>query len=113
MLRTNHLVISAIAAIVTSQANAECLSPPAVAVPNGATATTEEMVEAQTYVKQYMAEMELYLECLDKAEAALTEPPTDEEKQRHTQLHNKAVDSMEDVATKFNEQVRVFKKSNP
>lgn len=113
MLRPTHFMISAVAAIITSPAYAECSSPPAVAVPNGATAASEEMVEAQTYVKQYMAEMELYLDCLDQEEAALSEPPTDEQKLQHTQLHNQAVDSMENVATKFNEQVRVFKKSNP
>jgi len=113
MLRLNHLMISAAAAICTSNAYAECSSPDAVAIPDGTKAASEEMVAAQTYVKQFMAEMELFLDCLDQEEAALSEPPTDEEKQRHTQRHNKAVDSMEDIATKFNEQVRVFKKTNP
>jgi len=106
-------MISAIAALLTSQASAECSSPSAVTVPDGATATSEGMVEAQAYVKQYMAEMELYLDCMDKEEAALPEPPTEEQTLEHTQKHNKAVDSMEDVATRFNEQVRVFKKENP
>jgi len=113
MLRPNQLIISAAATIITSQAYAECSSPPAASVPDGTTATTEEMVEAQTNVKQYMAEMELYLNCLDQEEAGLPEPPTDEQKQQHTKLHNKAVDSMEIVATKFNEQVQIFKKANP
>lgn len=113
MLRPNHLIILTAAAICTSEASAECSSPAAVAIPDGAKATSEAMVEAQTNVKQYMAEMELYLDCMDQEEAALTEPPTDEEKARHTQMHNQAVDSMEEVATKFNEQVRAFKKANP
>jgi hypothetical protein len=113
MLRANHLMISAAAAICISQAHAECASPQVVTVPDGATATSEEMVEAQTHVKQYMAEMELYLDCLDQEEAAMSEPPTDEIKQTHTKRHNTAVDTMETVAIKFNEQVRVFKKANP
>ncbi len=113
MLRPIHLMIPIAATICISQAHAECTQPKAASIPNGETATSEEMVEAQTYVKQYMAEMDLFLACLDQEESALTEPLTAEQSQQHTQLHNSAVDTMEDVATKFNEQVRVFKKSNP
>ena len=113
MLRSNYLMICVVAAVITSRASADCVSPPVATVPDGTRATSDEMVEAQSLVKQFMAEMELYLACLDQEEAALSEPPTDEQKAAHTQLHNKAVDSMEAVATKFNEQVRVFKKENP
>ncbi len=113
MLRLHRLMITAAAAICTSHAYAECSSPEAVAVPDGTTATSEEMVAAQTYVKQYMAEMELYLDCLDQEEVALSEPPTDEEKKLHTKRHNTAVDTMEGIAAKFNKQVRAFKKANP
>lgn len=113
MLRSNYLMICVVAAVMTSRASAECVSPPVANVPDGARATSDEMVEAQLLVKQFMAEMELYLACLDQEEASLSESPTDEQKTVHTQRHNKAVDSMEAVATKFNEQVRVFKKENP
>ena len=113
MLRAKYLMICVVAAVITSRASAECVSPPVANVPDGAKATSDEMVEAQSLVKQFMAEMELYLACLDEEEAALSEPPTDEQRAAHTQLHNKAVDSMESVATQFNEQVRVFKKENP
>jgi hypothetical protein len=113
MLRAIHMMLFIAATIFVSQAYAECSRPETASIPNGTTATSEEMVEAQTYVKQYIAEMELYLACLDQQEAALTEPPAEEQAKLHTQLHNNAVDSMENVAAKFNEQVRAFKKANP
>lgn len=113
MLRPIQLTILMAAAIFVSQANAECSQPDAANIPDGATATSEEMVEAQTFVKQYIADMELYLACLDQQEAALEEPPTPEQAQEHTRLHNGAVDSMESVAAKFNEQVRAYKQANP
>lgn len=101
------------ATICISQASAECSTPEPTNIPDGTKATSEEMVEAQTFVKQYIAEMELYLVCLDEEAAALEEPPTAEQTERHTQLHNSAVDSMEAVAAQFNEQVRAYKQANP
>jgi hypothetical protein len=113
MLRPIQITFSIAAAICVSQASAECSQPEPASIPDGTKATSEEMVEAQTYVKQYIADMELYLVCLDEEEAALQQPPTEEQRQRHTQLHNSAVDSMESVAAKFNEQVRAYKQANP
>ena len=113
MLRPIHLMIPLAALFWVSSASAECTQPGETSIPDGGTATSEEMVEAQTYVKQYIADMELYLACLDEEEASLAEPPTPEQQQRHTELHNNAVDKMEEVAAKFNEQVRAFKQANP
>lgn len=113
MLRPIQLMILTATAFSVSQVHAECSQPEGANIPNGATATSEEMVEAQTYVKQYIADMELFLACLDEQESALEEPPTEEQIEDHTRLHNSAVDSMEKVAAKFNEQVRAFKQANP
>lgn len=113
MLRTSQLIIVMAATLYFSQAYAACSQPAAARIPDGATATSEEMVEAQTYVKQYIAEMELFLACLDQQEAELDEPPTEEQTQEHTRLHNGAVDAMEALAAKFNDQVQAYKKANP
>ena len=113
MLRPIKIIFLIAATICFSQASAECSTPDPASIPDGAKATSEEMVEAQTYVKQYIAEMELYLVCLDEEAAALEEPPTEEQSQSHTQRHNTAVDSMEAVAAQFNEQVRAYKQANP
>ena len=112
MPRISHLIISVCAASFASAAHAACPYPEAVAVPDGATATTEQLVDAQARIKQYMAEMEAFLDCLDREEAELGREPTAEELQVHNQRHNAAVDEMEQVAADFNEQVRAYKKQS-
>ena len=82
-------------------------------MPDGATASTEQMVDSQTRVKQYMAEMETYLACLDREEAELEREPTETERSLHTQRHNEAVERMEQIAAEFNRQVRAYKQQTP
>ena len=110
MPRISSLVISVCAAVFATSAQSACPYPEGVEVPDGNTSTTEEMVDGQTRIKQYMAEMEAYLDCLDREEAELGREPTAEELQLHNQRHNSAVDEMEKVAADFNEQVRAYKK---
>lgn len=112
MRRISRLIISVCAATFTSIAFAACPYPEGVEVPDGATSTTEEMVDGQTRIKQYMAEMEAYLDCLDQEEADLDREPTADELQMHNQRHNAAVDEMEKIAAAFNEQVRAYKQQN-
>ncbi|MBT8443547.1 MAG: hypothetical protein HKN81_11370 [Gammaproteobacteria bacterium] len=113
MPRISRLFIFVCAASFASTVYAECPYPERVKVPDGATATTEQLVDAQSLIKKYMAEMEGYLECLDLEDANLGREPTAEEAQMHNQRHNAAVDEMESVAADFNEQVRAYKKQNP
>ena len=88
---------------------AACPYPEDVIVPDGNTATTDDMVDGQTRIKQYMAEMEAHLDCLDREEADLEREPTEDERKLHSERHNKTVDQMEKVAADFNEQVRAYK----
>ena len=112
MPRVSQLIILICATVMAPAALATCPYPEDVIVPNGATAVTEEMVDGQKRIKQYMAEMEAYLDCLDREEADLAREPTEDERKLHSQRHNAAVDQMERVAADFNEQVRAFKKQN-
>ena len=112
MPRISQLLISVAAVSVASLANAACPYPEGVEVPDGATSTTEQMVDGQTRIKKYMAEMEAYLDCLDREEAELGREPTPDELQLHNERHNAAVDEMEKVAAEFNEQVRAYKKQD-
>lgn len=112
MSRTSQLIISVCTATLTPLAYGACPYPESVEIPDGAMATTEEMVDGQTRIKQYMAEMEAYLDCLDQEEADLDREPTAEELQVHNERHNAAVDEMERVAADFNEQVRAYKKQS-
>jgi hypothetical protein len=93
-----------------------CDYPEHTSIPNGATATKEEMIAGQKGVKKFMAEMEAYLACIadeDKEQrAGIEEPDPIVEAQRDEMLvkkHNAAVEDMEKVAAAFNEEVRAYK----
>ena len=107
--------IIGIAVMATSTAFGECGYPREVSVPDGTSATTDQMVAGQEAVKVYMAEMEAYLACLDAevAAEAETEEQTEEAKALHVKRYNAAVDSMESVAARFNDEVRAYKAKNP
>ena len=83
-----------------------------MAVPDGSTATKDDMLEGQKGVKQYMAEMQDYIDCLDQESQARSDDQSDEEKVLHVKRHNAAVEAMETVAARFNEQVRAFRSAS-
>jgi len=120
---------AAVAALLaTVPAFADCSYPPAPEhLPDGNTATMPEMVEGQKAVKAYNDSMNAYLNCLklehDDAVGKLTATAgaKDDEKKAaedrkkamdaiEIQKHNAAIDALQQVADRFNEQVRVFKK---
>ena len=93
-----------------------CDYPKKAEVPDGATASKEEMLAGQTSVKTYMAAMETYLACIEKDEkdtlATLTDITEEEKATRDaalTKKYNAAVAEMELIAAQFNEQVRAYK----
>jgi hypothetical protein len=97
---------------------AACSYPKAPAnLPDGGTATKEQMLEGKATVTQYNTDIEAYLTCLktdyDTAlttdGATLTDDQKKERETRYNQMHNAAVDELEAVAARFNEQVKVFK----
>ncbi|MBL8269588.1 hypothetical protein [Steroidobacter sp.] len=99
-------------------ANAECSYPKAPAgLPDGTTATQEEMVTGMKAIKEYNAQVTSYLSCLEgemntRIEAAGPDAPADQVEQIkaiHTKRHNAAVEELESTASRFNEQVKVYK----
>lgn len=93
-------------------AAAACDNPPVVAIPDGKTATEDQLLAAQTQVKSYLSAMEQYLACLnDELEAAGDDAPS-EFKSLMVTRHNSAVSEMEAVAQAFNEQVKAFRERN-
>jgi len=112
----------ALAALYASaQAQAACSYPKAPAsLPDGNTAKMEDMVAAQKAVKQYDADINAYISCIklehDSQIAATGDAMTPEQKQdaerMQVQRHNAAIDELEAVASRFNEQVRVYKAKN-
>jgi len=84
-----------------------------VAVPDGATASLDEMVAAQGSVRDYMAAMEEYLACLnEEMEAGGEEAPAEFQALMVTR-HNNAVSEMETIAAAFNDQLKAYREANP
>jgi hypothetical protein len=100
------LAAVSVACAVSLQAHADqCRLPPAPSkIPDGSTATQQEMVTAMETIKQYNSDVQTYLKCLD-FETRQNQLSSGDE----TTLHNAAVDRLTHVADEFNTQVRSFK----
>ena len=100
---------------------ADCSYPPPPAkLPDGNTATMEEMVEAKKAVTQYNKDINAYVACIKlEHETAVTnagDKITPEQKaemeKMEVQKNNAAVDQLQSVADRFNEQVRAYKNAH-
>jgi hypothetical protein len=102
-------------------AHADCTYPKAPASPpDGATATRDQMVEAKHDFDRYNGEMNTYLDCL-KLESNSVAPKdvsklSPEEKKKVeeqtkilAQKNNAAVDELQAVVGRFNEQLKIYK----
>lgn len=103
---------------LTSAANADCTYPRApTGLPDGATASQDEMVDGMKTIKEYNNAVTAYLTCLEaemntRIEAAGPDAPPEQVEQIkaiHTKRHNAAVEELESNAARFNEQVKVYK----
>jgi hypothetical protein len=120
--------ITALAALA-GPAYADCsYPPPPTKIPDGNTATMNEMLEAKKAVTQYNSDINAYVACIKlEHEAAMTnvkskagDKPTPEQKadmdrmeQMEIQKNNAAVDQLQSIANRFNEQVKIYKAKNP
>ena len=105
-------------AAATAAAYADCPYPQApTKIPDGATATLEEMVAGQKAVGTSQKAINDYTACIDKElDDAIAKggdklkPEQKQDMQRvEAQKHNAAVDQLQAVADRFNEQVKVYK----
>jgi hypothetical protein len=105
-------------AAATAAAYADCPYPQAPAkIPDGATATLEDMVAGQKAIGAYQKAINDYTACIDKElDDAITKggdklkPQQKADMQRvEAQKHNAAVDQLQAIADRFNEQVKVYK----
>lgn len=103
---------------MTRAAFMACGAPaPPSEVPDGATATREQMVAAHTTVKAFDEATTIYTQCVDTTayqagvqfKAVATRADTDAISALQTQLHNAAIDRDQAVANRFNVQLRRFK----
>ena len=112
----NRLILALIALAASGAAQAACIYPRAPdKVPDGTTASYEEMVAGQKAVQQFNEDINAYNACLD-LELSTYEKSGEYDENRLTELramqakkNNAAVDEVQAVADRFNEQLRIFK----
>ena len=108
--------------LAASSAYADCNYPKAPGtIPDGKTAALEDMLAANKAVKAYNADMEIYLGCIKKeveeSIARQNETLSEDQKKQMAavwqQRNNAAVDELDSVAARLNEQIRVYKAAHP
>lgn len=118
---------TAVLALVIGSANVmadDCNGPEAPSLPDGTTASMEDMLTGQKAVKAYQTANLDYMGCLEKvftaAEAAALESDSEGEKeasqatyQEAVDAYNAAVSEEEEVAGQFNTEIRAYKEANP
>ncbi|WP_116367832.1 hypothetical protein [Parahaliea mediterranea] len=112
-------------ALGSTAAFADCTKPDAPNLPNGASATMEDMLAGQKAVKAFQSANVEYMKCLEEvftsAEAKVKEGGLAEDVLAETQktyndaveAYNAAVSSEESVAGQFNTEIREYKAANP
>jgi hypothetical protein len=99
------LLAVALAYAASVPARADCVLPPAPSkIPDAATASQQEMITAMQTLKEYNGDVDTYTKCLEFEAKQNHLSRGDEER-----MHNTAVETLQKVAAKFNEQVRTFK----
>lgn len=100
----------------------ECAVPATPTLPDGATASLEEMLAGQKGVKAYQAANSEYRTCLEpqvsaaEEEVAAEDSPGPELQETLKQLndnYNSSVSTEEELAAQFNTELRKYKAANP
>jgi hypothetical protein len=104
-----------------AHAQATCTYPRAPdAIPDGNTASKEEMIAAKNEVSRYNTEMNAYLDCIKlEINAATPKDPSklskdekakaEEQEKILTQKNNAAVDELQTIVGRFNDQLKAYK----
>jgi hypothetical protein len=116
------LAMAAVVALTAAPVYADCsYPPPPDRLPDGNSASKEEMMAGQQAVKDYDKAINAYLACIKlEHDGALSKigdkPATPEQKKARddiermqVQKNNAAVDQLQSIAQRFNEQVRAYK----
>ena len=114
MTKTFKLAVGALLLIAAPMAFA-CDYPERPAIPDGSTASKEELLAAKEKVGAYLAGVDEYLTCIENAEKAavaeLDNPDPDDLKRRDDMLSKKFDAANEEkvlVGEQFNQQVRAY-----
>jgi len=94
-------------------AQVACTMPESPTIPDGRTASEQELVATVAEIKTFQAALADFRECLQAEEDGLGEEMTPEQQQSIVESFNSSVDEEEAVAAEFNEAVGAFKAANP
>lgn len=121
-MKTRLLTVLALV-LGANLALADCDAPAEPEIPDGASATLEDMLAGQKAVKTFQAANADYLACLEKAyekAAKAASKGSDDAKaaaeadyKKGLDAYNAAVAKEEDVAGQFNTEIREYKAANP
>lgn len=109
--------VAAVAALLAGPANAACPFPsPPHQIPDGRTATAEQMHDGQKTVEDYSAAITAYVQCLDqesedtitKAGDQMSADQKDQLRRITQQRHLAAISQRDEINARFTEQLRVF-----
>ncbi len=120
-MNTIKLLIAGLAMSSASALAQDCTAPELPTLPDGASASYEDMIAGQGAVKEFQAANLEYMNCLEPmiSEAETTaqgESATDADKAKAKELndaYNAAVSQEEELAGKFNTAIRAYKAANP
>jgi len=112
--------LALIASFAVGTAQANCTYPKAPdAIPDGSSASLQEMVAAQRAVKQFDADITVYQACVEKehkdalaANSSLTGEQKAEREKIVVQKLNAAVDDAQLWADRLNAQIRVYRETS-
>lgn len=97
-------------------ARAGCSAPEsAVQIPDGGTATRDQMVAAQRAIRAYDTAVKAYGDCLQHeldAKLAIGSGNKQQLEAQYDRLNNAEVDKLQRLAGKFNDELRAFKAKN-
>jgi len=97
----------ALAFVSLARGAEECRVPDPPALPDGATASDDEMVKARSAVAAFVAASDEYVRCLgEQIDSAESDAPIAALEERH----DAAATRMSDVAAKFNAQLELWRK---
>jgi cyclophilin family peptidyl-prolyl cis-trans isomerase len=85
----------------------DCEKPKIPKIPEGATADLDTMLSGQKAVRAYIKDSEMFLDCL--SDIIDKQTLSGDQHTAAVQEHNRTVTQMENLAEKFNEQVRAYK----
>lgn len=118
MKRFGFVLLSLALASTASVAD-DCVAPETPVISEGEESTLEQMLANQKAVKEFQAANLEYMACLDpKLSAAETAAKEGQEGaaenyQKIQETYNAAVSREEEVASKFNNEIRDYKTANP